>query len=158
MYVPAAAHGRKLLENGAAGAVALADWKTRVRERWSGVQIVSVSDELRAADPTAPLKLRAVVQLGGLSPQDLRVEFKARRLLPEAPFDAAPFCSFGHGTPNGQWRAQFAPTGNVAADGTAVFEVAAVPPGTGQYQLEVRVYPWHPLLTHPLEMGLMKSL
>jgi hypothetical protein len=28
----------------------------------------------------------------------------------------------------------------------------------GQYQLQVRVYPWHPLLTHPLEMGLMKAL
>jgi glycogen phosphorylase len=24
--------------------------------------------------------------------------------------------------------------------------------------LEVRLYPWHPLLTHPLEMGLLKSL
>jgi starch phosphorylase len=42
--------------------------------------------------------------------------------------------------------------------GSAVYEVAATPPGTGQYQLQVRVYPWHPLLTHPLEMGLMKSL
>ena len=38
-----------------------------------------------------------------------------------------------------------------------MFEVAAVPPGTGQYQLQVRVYPWHPLLAHPLEMGLMKT-
>ena len=42
-------------------------------------------------------------------------------------------------------------------DGTVMFEVAAVPPGTGQYQLEVRAYPWHALLGHPLEMGLMKT-
>ena len=80
-----------------------------------------------------------------------------RRLLPEARFDASPLCSFGHGTPPGQWRAQFEPVGPVAADGTAMFEVAAVPPGTGQYQLEVRAYPWHALLGHPLEMGLMKT-
>jgi starch phosphorylase len=158
MYGPTATHGRRLLENGAAGAVALAEWKSRVRERWNGVQIISVSDEPRAADPTAPLKLRAVVNLAGLSPQDLRVEFKARRLLPDAPFDAAPLCSFGHGAPNGHWRELFTPAATTAADGNAVFEVAAVPPGTGQYQLEVRVYPWHPLLSHPLEMGLMKVL
>jgi starch phosphorylase len=99
-----------------------------------------------------------VVNLAGLSPQDLRVEFKARRLLPDAPFDAAPLCSFGHGAPNGHWRELFTPAATTAADGNAVFEVAAVPPGTGQYQLEVRVYPWHPLLSHPLEMGLMKVL
>ena len=37
------------------------------------------------------------------------------------------------------------------------FGVAATPPGMGQYQLEVRAYPWHPLLVHPLEMGLMKT-
>jgi starch phosphorylase len=122
------------------------------------VQIMSVSDEPRGADPTAPLKLRAVVRLGGLSPQDVRVEFKARRLLPEAPFEASPLCSFGHGAPYGHWRESFTPAGSVDADGNAAFEVAAVPPGTGQYQLEVRVYPWHPLLSHPLEMGLMKSL
>jgi hypothetical protein len=36
--------------------------------------------------------------------------------------------------------------------------VSAVPPATGQYQLEVRVYPWHELLSHPLEVGLMKTL
>ena len=44
-------------------------------------------------------------------------------------------------------RANSRATGMATADGTAVYEVAAVPPGTGQYQLEVRVYPWHELLT-----------
>ena len=60
--------------------------------------------------------------------------------------------------PAGQWRAEFTPTGTTAPDGGAVYEVAAVPPMAGQYQLEVRVYPWHELLAHPLEMGLMKRL
>ena len=52
----------------------------------------------------------------------------------------------------------FQAEGAVGADGAVDYTVAAAPPGMGQYQLEVRVYPWHPLLTHPLEMGLMKSL
>ena len=87
----------------------------------------------------------------------LGTRLKSMSLI-KAPFDAAPLCSFGHGTPLGQWRAQFTAAGAPAADGSTRFEVAAVPPGTGQYQLEVRVYPWHPLLSHPHEMGLMKTL
>jgi starch phosphorylase len=157
LYMPAAAHGARLLENGAAGADNLAAWKRRVREQWDNVRIVSVSDAARS-NPQGALNLRAVLQLGGLSPADLRVEFKARRLLPESQFEPAPLCSFGHGVPDGQWRAEFQPADAAAADGTAEFNVAAPPPGTGQYQLQVRVYPWHPLLTHPLEMGLMKTL
>jgi len=158
LYRPAAAHAAKLLENHHAGASGLAAWKKRVREQWGGVNIVSVSEATRGADPAAPLMVRAVVQLGQLAPEDLRVEFKARRLLPESQFDPSPLCSFGHGVPDGQWRAEFAPAGQHTAPGAAVFEVAAVPPGMGQYQLQVRVYPWHPLLSHPLEMGLMKTL
>jgi starch phosphorylase len=157
MYLPAAAHGRSLLENAGAGALELSRWKDVVRQRWNGVAIVAVNEEPRAAGTSSPLSLRARVQLGGLAPRDIRVEFKARRLLPEARFDASPLCSFGHGTPTGQWRAQFEPVGPVASDGTVMYEVAAVPPGTGQYQLEVRAYPWHALLGHPLEMGMMKT-
>jgi starch phosphorylase len=98
------------------------------------------------------------MDLGGLSAADLRVEFKARRLLPESKFDLAPLCSFGHEQPEGQWRAEFTPTGMGTDDGAAVYTVSAVPPTTGQYQLEVRVYPWHEHLSHPLEVGLMKTL
>jgi len=158
LYAPAAAHARQLLDNRCAGAANLAVWKKRVREQWSNVSILAVGEPARSAAQGGALTLRATLQLGALRPADLRVEFKARRLLPESQFEPAALCSFGHGVPDGQWRAEFTPLGNVAADGTATFEVAAPPPGTGQYQLQVRVYPWHPLLTHPLEMGLMKTL
>ncbi len=157
LYKPAAAHAAKLLENNAAGASGLAAWKKRVREQWGNVKVVSTSDATRGTDGSSPLVLRTVVELGQLAPEDLRVEFKARRLLPESQFDPAALCSFGHGVPDGQWRAEFAPAGKATVPGAAVFEVAAKPPGMGQYQLQVRVYPWHPLLTHPLEMGLMKT-
>jgi starch phosphorylase len=158
LYLPAAAHAQKLKVDGGAPAVQLAEWKQRVRSRWEGVRILEVSEEPRAADPAAPLRMKAKVQLSGLTSADLRVEFKAIRLLPDARFEPSPLCSFGHGQPSGQWRAEFSAAGPVMADGSATYEVGAVPPGTGQYQLEVRVYPWHPLLTHPLEMGLLKSL
>jgi hypothetical protein len=117
-----------------------------------------VGEPQRGVDPLAPLQLKTVIQLGGLAATDLHVEFRARRLLPEAQFDAPPLTSFGHGAPEGQWSALFSPEGAPAADGSITFAVAAPPPGTGQYQLQVRVYPWHPLLSYPLEMGLMKTL
>jgi glycogen phosphorylase len=158
MYQPAAEHAQKLRAQVGAPAAELSAWKQRVRERWNGVKIVSVREEPRGAEPSSPLRMQARVQLAGLTPADLRVEFKARRLLPDARFEQSALCSFGHGQPSGQWRAEFSSAGTVDSDGTVTYDVAAVPPGTGQYQLEVRVYPWHPLLTHPLEMGLLKSL
>jgi len=158
LYRPAAAMGERLLADGGAPATQLADWKRRVRERWGGVHILEARETARASGTTAPLAMRAKVQLAGLDPADLCVEFKARRVLPDAGFEQAPLRSFGHGTPPGHWWERFSVAGAAAADGSVDYEVAAVPPGMGQYQLEVRVYPWHPLLTHPLEMGLMKTL
>jgi starch phosphorylase len=158
MYLPAAAQGQRLLANNAAGAATLAAWKQRVRTQWAGVRILSVSDEPRGAAPGAPLRMTARIDLGGLEAADLRVEFKARRLLPDAKFDLAPLNSFGHGIPEGQWRQEFDSTGEQSPQGGTLYSVSAVPPATGQYQLEVRVYPWHELLSHPLEVGLMKTL
>ncbi len=158
LYRPAAAMGQRLLADDGRPAIELAAWKRRVRERWEGVQILEAHHTPRAIGTAAPLQMRAKVQLAGLDPADLYVEFKARRLLPDDGFELAPLCSFGHGTPPGQWLERFGVAGPIAEDGTAEFTVSAMPPGMGQYQLQVRVYPWHPLLTHPLEMGLMKTL
>jgi glycogen phosphorylase len=158
LYGPAARHGARLLADGGAGATRLAAWKQRVRAHWKAVRILGVHDEPRGPGASAPLRMAVSVDTGGLSPADLRVEFKAQRLLPSEPFDQAPLTSFGHAPPLGQWRAEFSPAGRTAPDGGALYEIAAVPPATGQYRLEVRVYPWHELLSHPLEMGLLKTL
>ena len=158
MYAPAARQGALLGAGKGERAEELAAWKQRVREHWPQVQILATHDEPRTGGVDAPLRMSVSVKIGKLAPSDLRVEFKARRIVPNVPFDQAPLTSFGHAPPSGQWRAQFAPTGRKGVDGATLYEVAAVPPATGQYQLEVRVYPWHELLSHPLEMGLLKSL
>jgi starch phosphorylase len=145
-----------LLAEDGIGARELAAWKRRVREQWSAVRILDVSREPRAAGVGAPLRMSVSVDTGGLSPGDLRVEFKAQRMLPGEPFEQSPLTSFGHEPPRGQWREEFIATGRSAPDGGALYEVVAVPPAAGQYHLEVRVYPWHELLSHPLEMGLLK--
>jgi starch phosphorylase len=157
MYDLAAEHGRRLLAHGASGAAELADWKRRVRDAWSQVALCAVLDAQGGNSTGNPLHMRVAVQLGGLAPEDLRVEFVARRRLPEASSETPVLCSFCNGEPDGQWRSQFRFTGETTWDGASVYELASVPPGTGQFQADVRVYPWHPLLSHPLEMGLMRS-
>jgi starch phosphorylase len=43
-------------------------------------------------------------------------------------------------------------------DGAAVFVLDAQPSECGQFATQIRIYPWHELLTHPFEVGLMKEL
>jgi starch phosphorylase len=95
--------------------------------------------------------------LNGMQPGDVRVEFVARRLLPEADLGAPPLSSYGHGEPDGIWRAALEPAGE-DSDGAAVFALDVAPKECGQFATEVRIYPWHELLSHPYELGLMKWL
>ncbi|RYG80596.1 alpha-glucan family phosphorylase, partial [bacterium] len=115
MYRPAALVGERLNAADGAGAEALASWKRKIYGAWNNVQIALLSDAPNEVDVPEPLKFRVAVQLGALEPSDVRVEFKAKRLLPEAVFEPAALCSFGHGIPLGQWREELKFTGEKAA-------------------------------------------
>jgi starch phosphorylase len=158
MYRPAALQGERLNADKGAGAEQLAAWKRRVYAAWNHVTLSPQPDLPCDCVVADPLRMRVAVQLAGLEPGDLRVEFKAKRMLPEALFEPSALCSFGHGMPLGQWREELKFTGEHTGDGAAIYEMSAVAPGAGQYAPEMRVYPFHPLLTHPLEMGLMKRI
>jgi starch phosphorylase len=49
-------------------------------------------------------------------------------------------------------------TAELEADGAAVFALDAQPIECGQFETQIRIYPWHELLSHPFELGLMKEL
>ncbi len=104
------------------------------------------------------LRLRVAASLNGLRPSDVRVEFLAQRLLPEAEQGPPLLCSFVPPERDGLWRVPLAATGEHDSDGAAVFALDAEPPECGQFATEVRVYPWHDLLSHPYDLGLMKWL
>jgi hypothetical protein len=84
------------------------------------------------------------------------MEFAARRLLPEADLAPPPLSSFDQPPRDGVWQAAFTATDEHEADGAVVFALDVEPPGCGQFRTEVRIYPWHELLSHPYELGLMK--
>jgi len=102
------------------------------------------------------LRLRVAAQLNGLQPSDVRVEFTSRRRLPEADLSPPPLCSFNEPPKEGIWSSALTPTGEIDSDGSTVFALDALPQECGQFATEIRIYPWHDLLSHPYELGLMK--
>ncbi len=158
LYLPAARQYRRLAARGFEGAIVLADWKQRVRQLWPRVSLRMLADLAPDLPHRERLRLRVAAQLNGLQPADVRVEFVARRLLPETDLAPPALSSFNHPPPPGIWSAVLSPTGEVDSDGSMVFALDAAPPECGQFATEVRIYPWHDLLSHPYELGLMKWL
>ena len=157
LYQPAAQQYRRLAVDGFAGARALAEWKQRVRQAWPKVSLRLLADAAPDLPRGERLRLKVAAGLNGLQPADVRVEFVARRLLPEADLGSPPLTAYGEGEPEGLWRAAFDPAGE-DADGAAVFSLDVAPKECGQFATEVRIYPRHELLSHPYELGLMKWL
>jgi starch phosphorylase len=158
LYRPASQQYRKLAANGFAGARQLADWKQRVRQAWPKVSLRLIADSAPDVPRGGRLRLKVAASLNGMQPSDVRVEFVARRLLPEADLGTPPLSPYGHEAPEGLWRAAFTPGNETQPDGAAVFELDVEPKECGQFATEVRIYPWHELLSHSHELGLMKWL
>ena len=116
---------------------------------------------MRETRPDVPrganLHLKVAAGLNGLQPGDVRVEFVARRRLPEADTSSPPLSAYGQPEQDGLWRATFKSTGEQSED-AAVFALDVTLQECGQFATEVRIYPSHELLSHPHELGLMKWL
>jgi starch phosphorylase len=158
LYRPAVAHYRLLANNGFSGARTLADWKTRARQAWPKVSLRQLTDVARDLPRGERLRLRVAAGLNGLAPADVRVEFVARRLLPEADLAPPVLSSYGQPPRAGLWHAAFSATDEQDTDGAVIFALDVEPQECGQFRTEVRIYPWHELLSHPYELGLMKWL
>ena len=158
LYEPAARQYRRLSENGFAGASELAQWKQRVRQAWPKVGLSLLEDTQPDLHRGERLGLRIAAALNGLQPSDVRIEFVAMRLLPEADLEMPPLSSYRDAPRDGVWSAALTATGDRTADGSLVFALDTEPKECGQFATEVRVYPWHELLSHAHELGLMKWL
>jgi starch phosphorylase len=158
LYYPAARQYAKLAGESFAGAQRLAEWKQRVREAWPRVLLRLLSDTPADMVCGERLQLRVAVSLAGLNAADLRVEFLARRRLPESNFEPPALSSYGQGVRDGQWSVMLLATEEHDAEGAAVFALDAESLECGQFVTQIRIYPWHELLSHPFELGLMKEL
>jgi starch phosphorylase len=147
LYGPAQDQRRRI-ESEPGGALALAEWKQHVHERWPGVTLMAATgtagEGRRLLAFGDALELRVEVGLNGLEPDDVVVE-----------------CLLGEQHEDGTFvlRDSLTLTPDTSLPGGAVTYRLALRPGTtGLQHFRIRAYPYHPLLAHRFELGCMTWL
>ncbi len=141
LYLPAMRQTERFAENERAVAE-LITWKTRVAQAWPNLTITTPVRSVTRMVCGEVLHLEVDVKLGGLAPQDVRVELCIERQMR---LDHELSEQHVHFTPSGS------PVENVQR-----FVVDVTPELCGGLNFFVRVYPWHELLAHRFELGLMR--
>ncbi|CAN5508674.1 glycosyltransferase family 1 protein [soil metagenome] len=145
LYLPAAAADRSISAKQYQPARDLAAWKTRVTAEWPNVHVTHVESGGVDASPQVgeQLQVRAVVQLGALSPDDVSVELVHGRArdgdeLVDTHAVELVLDSLDAGTP-----------------GLANFAGSVPLARSGSFGYTVRVVPRNRLLASPAELGLI---
>ncbi|MEW5790287.1 MAG: alpha-glucan family phosphorylase [Pseudomonadota bacterium] len=141
-YRPAARQGLRVTAEDFRGAHALAQWKERVQVAWPGVGITRLDQAPARLQFGQQLRIELAVQLNGLQAEDVRVE-----------------CLFRHHDDllnREQPRSYlFRSEGEAEAGGAHRFVLNLEPETCGRIDYQIRIYPYHELLAHPHETGLM---
>ncbi|OFE14674.1 glycogen phosphorylase [Humibacillus sp. DSM 29435] len=145
LYCPATAAGRAMDESDFAGAKAMASYKARVRSAWPRVRVEHVEPSGLSDSPQIgdTLQLRAFVDLGGLTPDDIEVQLV-----------------HGHVSDTDDLRDMEVATLEVAENyegGRYQFAGAQKLRRTGSFGYSVRVVPKNTALAGPAEMGLARN-
>jgi len=139
-YGPASRQWRRYSDGGFAAAQGVAAWKAKVRQSWGGIALRRMDPPQKRINFGDTLQLKVAATLNGLAPEDVRVEVL-----------------MGRASKNGQDRElqaiQMKPEGWEGLE--CVFTLELTPEMCGKLLYRVRVYPYHDLLTHPFETGLM---
>jgi len=140
-YARAVEQGRRYAASDLALAKDVASWKERVRDAWPVVSLKRVDPPARRMQFGESLELEVAAQLNGLSPGDIVLELVLSR---------------GDGTRSQPERRNFpfSPAGTDATGATR-FRLTLTPELCGQLDYRIRMFPHHPALTHPFELGLM---
>ncbi len=145
LYTPVAESARELRADGGAGAMALADWKTRVHQAWSGVRVEHVESEglhdtVQVGDHVT---VRAFVSLGGLVPEDVQVQMASGRVGDDDEIDEFEIVPLALTDSYEGGRYQFARELTLSR--------------SGPFGYTVRIVPMHPGLAGFAELGLVAS-
>ncbi|MEM7253418.1 MAG: alpha-glucan family phosphorylase [Pseudomonadota bacterium] len=143
LYVPAMHHGRRLAQNQLETARELARWKKRVRDAWPEVTIHRLGESPAHVRFGDTVRFEVVVDLAELTLDDVRVEL---------------VLTADHGTIDGKERQLTEPF--IPVDDGEIAEARLwldfQPPGSGRFSYRIRMYPAHPAMSHPHEIGLMR--
>jgi starch phosphorylase len=132
---------KRLAERNAAGAIELAQWRTKVAHIWPKVKVRRLDAPIEELKAGAALPIRVAALLDGLKPEDVVVE-----------------CLVGVNSENGDFitheRYTLQATGKADA-GETTFSLDLQPRLPGLQYYKLRMYPYHTLLSHPFETGCM---
>ncbi|MEW5892483.1 MAG: alpha-glucan family phosphorylase [Pseudomonadota bacterium] len=139
-YMPASRQARRFAEDDYAAARTLADWKAKVRHAWGGVSIRRLDAPVKRIPFGETMHIQVAMNLNGLQPQDVRVELLV-----------------GRGTRPGKEteRKVFQLEATSCQGAECEFGLELTPELCGKLVYRIRAYPYHELLTHPFETGLM---
>ncbi len=143
-YLPARSNAERLAADSFALARSLAEWKVGVLKGWSQVAVVSTEldgNGRKGLKVGSTLQVESVVHLGSLRPEDVRIELYSGRL------DEQRRIVDGHPEPM-QLESD-------VGGGSYRFRCTYTCTAAGSQGFGVRVYPCHPELAGPFEMGLM---
>ncbi len=143
-YIPASKRGRLYAQKDFDNARILAAWKTRVSAAWAGVSLHRIDTPKKRIQFGDMLEFEVALNLNGLQPEDVVVEMLISRpnKLENKDFHHYPFQFRGIDAKTGEHR----------------FGMDLAPSLCGRLDYKIRVYPYHSLLTHALEMGLLQWL
>ncbi len=139
-YFPAIKQGKRYAENDFREARNIAAWKNFIRKVWTGVGIRRIDTPHKRINFGHTLHFDVALKLNGLRPEDVTVE-----LLICRQFKKTKLHEFEH--------FEFEFTG-VQEAGEDMFALDLTPGLCGKLEYYIRAYPYHPLLTHPFEMGM----
>ncbi len=140
-YLPASKRGRLYAQKDYENARSVAAWKARVTAAWPGVRIRRLDVPKKRIQFGDTVEFRVAVNLNGLQPEDVVVEMLVSRPSKPDTRDSRHY--------------RFEPRGMDAATGEFLFAMDLAPNLCGRLDYRIRVYPYHALLTHPLELGRM---
>ena len=139
-YLPASQQGRRYADNGFALAKDMAAWKARVRRSWPSITIRRLDEAKRRIQFGEAVRMEIAMQLDGLSPDDVVVELVMRdHPRRKSELEQLRFTHDGTRTDRGECR----------------FVLELQPDLCGRLDYRIRAYPYHAMLTHPFELGLM---
>jgi starch phosphorylase len=140
-YRPAAQQGRIYAENGWNAARTISAWKERVRQAWSGVSLRRIDSAAVSVSFSEQLRIEVAAKLNGLGPDDVVVELLLSRRSGEPDKESA--------------AARYVFTADAEAAGERRYVLQLAPELCGKLEYRIRAYPYHPLLTHRFELGLL---
>jgi starch phosphorylase len=140
-YMPAAHTFTRLGSNGLERAKAALEWRDRIRANWGQVRIVNVKDSAGVASSLGKhIAVKALVDLGQLTPKDVRVEAVVGKIGPNRDLTNARTVDF---------------TAAGVEDGKHVFEGNIDCATVGHQGYSVRVAPTHEDVSIPSELSLV---